>query len=275
MNDMAQYQMEERGKLKKHYVELAISLAMQSRWEDAVNVNRNILELFPNDVDAYNRLGRAHTELGRYKDARESYRRAVEIDPNNAIAQKNLAKLGNVSVEAVPVATAEKVDPHLFIAEMGKTGIANLVRPAPKEQLATIAVGDQVYLKPEGRALLVQNGRGDYLGQVEPRVSQRLIDLMKGGNRYAAAVVSLEDNNVRVILRETYQDPSQSGKVSFPTKVAESPGVRPYIKESLLKYELEEEEAGEEEYEYGPEGEAEEEEGPEESEFEPEEQLAD
>jgi hypothetical protein len=272
---MAQYQTEERGKLKKHWVEMAISLAMQSRWEDAVKVNRDILELFPNDVDAYNRLGRAHTELGHYKEARESYGRAVEIDPNNAIAQKNLAKLGNVAIEAAPVATTEKVDPHLFIAEMGKTGVANLVRPAPKERLATIAVGDQVYLKPEGRALLVQNSRGEYLGQVEPRASQRLIDLMKGGNRYAAAIVSLEDNNVRVILRETYQDPSQAGKVSFPTKTADAQGIRPYIKETLLKYEFEDEEPSDEDLEYGTDGESEEEEGPEESEFEPEEQVAD
>lgn len=272
---MAQYQTEERGKLKKHWVESAISLAMQSRWEEAVTVNRNIIDLFPNDVDAYNRLGRAYTELGRYKEAKEAYQRAVEIDPNNAIAQKNLARLGNVAVEEMPVRTTEKVDPHLFIAEMGKTGVANLVRTAPKQQLATMAVGDQVYLKPEGRALLVQNSRGEYLGQVEPKVSQRLIDLMKGGNRYAAALVSLEDTNVKIIIRETYKDPSQAGKVSFPTKVTEAPGVRPYIKDTLLKYEFEEEELPEEEAEYGIEAEGEAEEGIEESEFEPEEQVTD
>ncbi|MCL5264567.1 MAG: tetratricopeptide repeat protein [Chloroflexi bacterium] len=272
---MAQYQSEDRSKLRKHWVDLAISLAMQSRWDEAVSANRNIIDLFPNDVDAYNRLGRAYTELGRYKEARQAYQRAVEIDPNNAIAQKNLAKLGNVTVEEIPVRTTEKIDPHLFIAEMGKTGVANLVRPAPREKLATMAVGDQVYLRPEGRALLVQNSRGEYLGQVEARVSQRLIDLMKGGNRYAAALVSLEDSSVRLIIREVFQDPGQAGKVSFPVKVAEAPGIRPYIKETLLKYELEEEELPEEELEFETEGEFESEESTEETEFEPEEQLAD
>lgn len=275
MKDMAQYQAEERGKLKKHLVEAAISLAMQSRWEEAVAVNNNIIEMFPNDVDAYNRLGRAYTELGRYKEAKEAYQRAVEIDPNNAIAQKNLVKLANVAVEKVAVKTTEKVDPHMFIAEMGKTGTAHLVRTAPKEKLATMAVGDQVYLRPEGRALMVYNSRDEYLGQVEPRLSQRLIDLMRGGNRYAAAIVSLEDSNVRIIIRETYKDPSQAGKVSFPTKVTEAPGVRPYIKDTLLKYEFEEEELAEEELEYGLEEQGELEEGAEELEFEPEEQLTD
>ena len=35
---------------------------------------------FPNEVDAYNRLGKALTELGRYADARDAYGRAVKLD---------------------------------------------------------------------------------------------------------------------------------------------------------------------------------------------------
>ncbi|MBI4317246.1 MAG: tetratricopeptide repeat protein [Chloroflexi bacterium] len=270
---MAHYQTEDRARLRRHWVDQAIQLAMQSRWEEAVGANRAIIELYPNDVDSHNRLGRAYTELGRYREAKESYQRAVELDPNNAIAQKNLARLGNVTIEQLPTPTTERIDPHLFITETGKTGVAGLVRPASKEVLAKMAVGDQVYLKPEGRALLVLNSRGEYLGQVEPKQSQRLIDLMKGGNRYSAALMSLDDSSVRIIIREAYQDPSQAGRVSFPTKVAEVTPIRPYIKETLLRYELEEEEEGaEEEAEFSPEEEVEEE-AAEETEFEPEEQA--
>ncbi len=270
---MAHYQTDERAKLRKHWVEQAISLAMKSKWEEAITVNRTIIDLFPSDVDAYNRLGRALTELGSYKDAKDAYQRAVEEDPNNAIAQKNLARLAHLSVEQAVNSTSEKIDPRLFIAETGKTGTATLVRTAEKSLLAKMTVGDQVYLKPEGRALLVQNSRGETLGQVEPRMSQRLIDLMRGGNRYAAGLVTIEDNNVRIIIRETYQDPSQGGKVSFPSK-GESAPVRPYIKETLLKYELEDDELPEEEddSEFGAYGEADE--GTEETEFEPEGQTA-
>lgn len=270
---MAHYQMDDRAKLRKHWVEQAISLAMKSKWEEAVTVNRTIIDLFPGDVDAYNRLGRALTELGRYKEAKEAYQKAVEIDPNNGIAQKNLARLSNLSVEHAAGAS-EKIDPHLFIAETGKTGMAMLVRTADKSVLAKMTVGDQVYLKPEGRALLVRNSRGDVLGQVEPRVGQRLIDLIHGGNRYAAALVSLEDTNAKVIIREVHQDPSQAGKVSFPSK-GETGAIRPYIKETLLKYELEDEELPEEEEEESEFGlEAEPEEGFEEVEYEAEGQVA-
>jgi len=258
---MAHYQTDERAKLRKHWVEQAISLAMKSKWEEAVTVNRTIIDLFPGDVDAYNRLGRALTELGRYKEAKEAYQRAVEIDPNNSIAQKNLSRLANLSVEQAVSPTSEKIDPHLFIAETGKTGTAMLVRTADKSVLAKMTVGDQVYLKPEGRALLVKNSRGDVLGQVEPRIGQRLIDLINGGNRYAAALVALEDSaSAKVIIREVYQDPSQAGRISFPPKGETTP-IRPYIKETLLKYELEDEELPEEEeeeVEFGVDGEPEE-----------------
>jgi len=272
---MAGYQVEEKTKLRRLWVDHAIQLAMQSKWADAVNVNRNILELFPNDVDALNRLGRALREQGQYKESRQSYQRAVEIDPNNAIAQKNLASLMQLNVEAASAGKHERVDSRLFIAEAGKSGQANLVRISDRPALVKMAVGDQVYLQPEGRVLWVRNARGDTLGQVEPKVAQRLIDLINGGNKYAAALVSVDETNPRIIIHETFQHPSQVGKVSFPTRAEAMGGLRAYTKESLLKYSdfEDDDDDADGEHEYAPEGEAEGEEVLEPSEFEEETQA--
>jgi hypothetical protein len=271
---MAQYQSDESTKLKRRWVEQAVALAMQNRWEEAVDVNRRIIEISANDADAHNRLGRALTELGHYSEAREAYSRAAKLDPHNTIAQKNLARLSKLSEEKAPEKAHEQVDPRLFIAETGKTGVTTLLQPARIEILAKMTVGDVVHLKPEGRALVVHNASGDRLGLVEPRLSQRLIDLMRGGNQYAAALMTMDDNNVRLIIREVYQDPSQAGKLSFSVK-GEGPGVRPYIKDTLLRYEEEDDEddEGDEDYELGAEGEAEAEEPPEEVDFSEEEPL--
>jgi hypothetical protein len=235
---MATHGAEERTKLRKAWVDHAIQLAMQNKWPDAVTANRNILEHFPNDVDAHNRLGRALREQGNYREARDAYRRAVELDSNNAIAQKNLASLEGLDVESAGgvAAASERVDPRLFIAETGKSGAATLVAVHDKALVARMAVGDQVYLNPEGRALYARNAGGETLGQVEPRVAQRLIDLINGGNKYAAALMSVDDSAPRVIIHETYQHPSQLGKVSFATRAEGAALVRPYTKESLLKF---------------------------------------
>jgi len=71
----------------------AIDLAMSGRWQEAVDANQSLIEDFPNDVDAYNRLGRAYLELGEYGRALEAYRQAAEVDPHNVIARKNLSRL--------------------------------------------------------------------------------------------------------------------------------------------------------------------------------------
>ena len=71
---------------------------------------------------------------------------------------------------------------------------------------------------------------------MEPRVAARLLRLMADGNKYAAGVTSLGDKDVRIIIRETYQDPANYGKVSFPT-AAKRDDLRPYTKGTLVREE--------------------------------------
>jgi Flp pilus assembly protein TadD len=94
---MAAFPTEDRLRQKRAKSEQAITLAMKNRWDEAAQVNREILDLFPNEVDAYNRLGKALTELGRYGEARDAYSRAVKLDPLNGIASKNLLRLGKLA----------------------------------------------------------------------------------------------------------------------------------------------------------------------------------
>src|SRR6195256_6573649 len=119
---MAAFPTEDRLRQKRTKSEQAITLAMKNRWDEAAQVNREILEMFPNEVDAYNRLGKALTELGRYGEARDAYAHAVKLDPLNGIAAKNLVRLGKfASEEGAGAPQSSPVDPRLFIEESGKT----------------------------------------------------------------------------------------------------------------------------------------------------------
>ena len=110
---MAAFPTEDRLRQKRTKSEQAISLAMKNRWDEAAQVNREILDLFPNEVDAFNRLGKALTELGRYAEARDAYAQAVKLDPLNGIAAKNLQRLGKLAAEgsAAPLALAGRSAP--------------------------------------------------------------------------------------------------------------------------------------------------------------------
>src|SRR5438270_3465426 len=230
---------EEKAQLKKQWTDLAIQQALSSQWEDAVITNRNILNLFPNDPEAYNRLGKAYSELGHYTEARQAYSQTLKFSPNNTIAKKNLERLSLLSEAPVQVhAGAERIDPRLFIEETGKTGMTDLINVAPASVLAKVGVGDRVLLHVTGHTLLVQNATGEDIGQIEPRLANRLINFMEGGNRYAAAILAMEHGQVRLIIREEYQHPSMFGKVSFPSQGG-GDTIRAYIKDSMLRYDRE------------------------------------
>jgi tetratricopeptide (TPR) repeat protein len=241
------YQEEEQVRLRRQRTKSAIALAMQGRWREALAANKDIIESFPNDVDAYNRLGRAYIELGEYSLAKEAYGRALELDPYNIIAQKNLRRLSYLGEAAVtPEADSDKAKPQHFIEETGKAGVVNLYHLAPREVLAKMVAGDRVYLRVDDSTLAVGNSRGEYLGLVESKHAQRLIKLMEGGNRYTAAIVSSAEDKVTVIIREVYQHPSQAGQLSFPPKGVGS--LQPYLSDKILRRELEHIEASGEEF---------------------------
>jgi len=250
------YQTGETTRLRRQRVEQAIQLALESRWKEAAALNRSLISMFPSDVDAYNRLGKALMEMGEYDDARMAYQKALELEPLNAIARKNLERL-EVREKAAAAAAAQgngtrKIDPSLFIADTGKTGLATL-RSVASEAFGRLTAGETVELRPQDNTLAVVSPDGDYVGQLEPKLGLRLLRLMEGGNRYVAAVASLSEQ--RVIIREIYQHPSQQGRPSFPPVGGEP--VRPYVKERLVRREMEDEETAPEEAEEGEEWEGE------------------
>lgn len=237
------YQPEERARERRQLTEQAIQLALESRWEEAVAVNRRLLDTSPRDISTLNRLGKALSEMGNYTESKQAYSDALALDPTNSIARKNLERLALLSDGAPAARPTERIDPRLFIEETGKTGFTTLVDVAPAEARARLTAGDQVYLYVDGRALQVRNGAGETIGRVEPRLANRLLKFIEGGNQYAAGITDLDDGTIRIIIRETFQHPSQLGRVSFPPRVGAgtSETVRPYIKDSILRYDREEE----------------------------------
>ena len=107
---------EEKQRLKKQWTDLAVRQAQEGLWEEAVTTNRSILGLFPQEPDAYNRLGKAYSELGQYAEARQAYSQTLKYSPNNAIAKKNLDRLALLQETSVQTHTSvDRIDPRLFI----------------------------------------------------------------------------------------------------------------------------------------------------------------
>ena len=225
----------EHLKPRSQYADDAVQLAIAGKWDEAVKLNRFIIESFGADEEAQNRLGKALSELGKLKEAKASYEAALKINPMNSIAKKNAARINALlhQKEGLKVG-GTRVDLNLFVEEMGKTVITTVDSPGSADICSKVAAGDVAELRIEGDGIAAETSRGVRIGLLEAKLARRLIKFMRGGNRYQAGVTSCEGNTVKLIVRETYQDPHFAGKPSFPMRRKREVEFRPYTKESLI-----------------------------------------
>ena len=227
-----------RPQSRRQLVEQARRAALDGSWETAIQLNQAIIERSPRDADAYNRLGRALLEYRRVGAAHEAYSNALKIDPANMIARRNLQRLELIhhrrgADDGAQEQARETVIPRtsVFIEEVGKTWVDELVNPAPMEELADVYSGEQLQLSVEEGRLIVRRANGQRVGEVEAKTAARIIDLMNGGNRYEVFALGLSVASLRVILREVYRDQKQAGRISFPRQIS---ATRAYLRERDL-----------------------------------------
>ena len=231
----------------------AIEAALGSDWQKAADLNKQILDATPEDVEARSRHGRALLELGKLEEARAAYQEVAKAYPHDPIALRQIARIGLLLDDKhKPDATRSKTQTRLFIEDMGKTGILRLVNPAPPNVLARYSPGAEATLREQEGLLAVHARDGMLLGFLEPKVGRRLIELIEAGNEYVVAIVTNDQANPRVAVRETLQSPENAHRISFPGhhRPVETKE-RAYIKGTFFRYgegeeAEEEEEAGEE-----------------------------
>lgn len=210
---------------KRQLAEDARLAAMEGRWENAIEINRQIIERSARDAAAFNRLGKAFLELGDVAQAIDAYTGSLKADPANMIARRNLQRLEQLRGHSAEILKREKrLTPrtNVFIQEVGKTWVDELVNTAPTDVLAEVASGEALELQVAGSKLQVKRSDGVLLGEIEPRTGDRVIELMNGGNTYEIYALGTSAAGLRIILRETYRDPSQQDRVSFPRQISQA-----------------------------------------------------
>lgn len=245
VSELETMSLDERQRMRKQMTDQAVRLAVNSRWQEAANLNRDIIRLFGDEADAYNRLGKAVSELGQITEARKAYGRAIELDATNTIARRNLDRLASMKDTAAAAAAPSQLDTRLFVEETGTATVARLQATDPANS-ELLDAGDVVDLRIQGNAVNVHTVKGEYIGMIEPRIGLRLARMMGAGNQYAAALVTAADD-IKVMIRETFQHPSMIGKVSFPQ--SRNADVRAYTRRGLLRKEMEDIEYGDDEVE--------------------------
>ena len=208
------YREDDEVRVYKGRIREAIDLAMESRWEEASALNRELVGINPDDIQAWNRLGKAALELGEKSEAQRAFTTSLQLDPTNAIAKKNLGRLASIPETTTRTIQGTPLASKMFIGDSGKSARVALVDCAPASDRPFISAGTALTLQPCGGTLEVI-AEGQLLGELPAKVGRRLVGLIEGGNEYQAAVASTMNDTLMVMVAETYQHPSQRSKISF------------------------------------------------------------
>jgi len=113
-SNVTKFQVKEE--LHRQWGSQAVDLALNGNWDEAVQLNLRVLENYPSDFQARNRLGKAYYELGRHEEALQTYEECLRVQPSNNIARKRLAELYAMLKREPTVALGETM-PGIEIAE--------------------------------------------------------------------------------------------------------------------------------------------------------------
>ncbi|MDC0035101.1 hypothetical protein OAJ44_01900 [Chloroflexi bacterium] len=205
-------------RIRKENTKIAVESAMASNWLKAMEINAEMIEKFPWDLESYNRLGKALSENGQNKKAIEAFECALVISPNSPIAKKNMKRLEKSRTLKTVAAASLSTSGKSFIEETGRTGVTKLVNIPRSFDVANLVAGHSVDLITVDRGMRILDEKGIEIGSIEPKLALRLKKLVEGGNTYTANITSAGEEGITVIIQETYRHPSQSNKTSFPAK---------------------------------------------------------
>lgn len=195
----------------------AIEAALESNWGAALKLNKKILKVEPQNVDALARLARVNMELGKSNLAKKFYTEVLKYDPYNSIALKNLKIIKSFKSNSQNSNRNDhvKLSPSLFLQEPGKTKVVNLLNVAEPQKLSQAFCGMKVEIVIKNRRITITDFEGKYLGVLPDDVSYHLLRLIKGGNKYELFIKSIRVNGLAVLIREIFRSKRFKNQASF------------------------------------------------------------
>jgi hypothetical protein len=196
----------------------AIQAALNCQWDQALEINQQLISDEPNNIECLNRIAKAYFELGKYTQAKKIYEEVLEIDPYNPIAQKNLKRVSSFKKDGVAsngAGPTNTLSAEFFLQEPGITKSVTLIKVAEPQKLLTLSAGQIVNLVPKSRGISVTDYNNNYLGVLPDDTAHHLLKLIAGGNRYQAFIKSLKSNSLTLIIREVFRSKKFKNQASF------------------------------------------------------------
>lgn len=211
----------------------AVKEALKGNWKAAIQLNTEILERNPKDLDAKVRLGRAYIQIKEFEKAKKIFKDVLKEDPINAVAQKNLEMAKNRRAES---SNGVEIKTKALLKEPGTT---TEVTFNTFGKFKSLIPGENIILKTKKKSIDVykENGKRIMIGSIEDKnIVQKLNHAEDKEMAITAHFIREKDKRATIII-----------KCSEPIFKADRQDIRPYIHSGAIdEPELETGEAGEE-----------------------------
>lgn len=189
----------------------AIRAALAGAWEDAVELNLEILADSPTNIAALNRLARSYTELGQKEAAEAAYNQVLLLDKYDVIATKNLKLLPHQKTNLASIALSDED----FIELPGLTKSTTLIKLASREILLSLVCKQRLTLLPRTRLIAVMTEDNVCIGSLPDDLSLKLKSLIRSGYTYSTCLKGASDNEATIFIRELKRPHRPSAGPSF------------------------------------------------------------
>ncbi|OGC70723.1 hypothetical protein A2415_03755 [candidate division WWE3 bacterium RIFOXYC1_FULL_39_7] len=210
----------------------AIGEALKGNWDSAIQLNTQILEKNPDNLDAKLRLGRAYMQTKQFVKAKKMFKEALHLDPINQVAHKNIDLINSNKLDL----NSSIINPGILIKEPGTTSEIAMQLTGRGMTGDKFTSGEILSLKIKKKSVDVFKVKGTNEILIGTITNAEIVSkLNKASDLKAsiiASVIKCMDKSVDILL-----------KSSLPVFRSEKQDIRPYIKKgSLDEPEIESEE---------------------------------
>ena len=218
----------------------AIDASLEQKWKEAIELNSEILKVYPNNLDAKIRLGRCYLQVKDFNRAKKIFKEVLSIDPINSLALKNLELAKNQKTETN--GSSQSLSTKSLLKEPSTTCEDTIPVKTKALKKDDFVSGEEILFKAKKKEIeLYKNKKGNkiIIGAIENSyIVQRVTCALNKGARITVTLTRWRDGQISILIKS-------SMPVFKPDKIE----IRPYLRKGTIEEPDMEIEAEEEEIE--------------------------
>ena len=204
----------------------AIEASLQQKWNEAIDLNTNIIKIHPNNIDAKIRLGRCYLQNKDFTKAKKIFKEVLEKDPINSLALKNMELANKQKTECN--GNGGNLNTKSLLKEPGTTCETTVEIIAKNLKSEDFTTGEALMYKARKKEIDLIKQKKDkkiIIGIIkDTEMVQRILCALEKSAKLVITITRWKGNEVTVLV-----------KTSLPVFRPDKIEIRPYLRKGPIE----------------------------------------